>query len=239
MTLNDVGPGVSTASMPSVCVKIAEFTHALHGTVGADPTAVWGRITGAASSYLNDVDHASITVIDNRETVHSRASTDRQAAAADDIQQCYLQGPGIEAAREGSTRRIDNIGSEIRWPTFVANASAATPIRSIMTFPLFANDNSSGALNLFADEPDAFAGEAALLAEVFAHNAAVIVEAAHRERQLHHLLTNRDIIGQAKGVLMERYGIDAVAAFALMAQLSNQRGQSIPAVARRLLRKKH
>jgi GAF domain-containing protein len=239
MTLNDVGQDVSTTSVPSVCVKIAEFTHALHGAVGSDPTAVWARITSAAPSYLADVDHASITVIDNRETVHSRASTDRQAAAADDIQQCYLQGPGIEAARGHETQRIDNIGSENRWPTFVANASAATPIRSIITFPLYANETTSGALNLFADQPDVFSGESGLLAEVFAHNAAVIVEAAHRERQLHHLLTNRDIIGQAKGVLMERYAIDAVAAFALMAQLSSQRGQSVPAVARRLLRKKH
>jgi AmiR/NasT family two-component response regulator len=44
-------------------------------------------------------------------------------------------------------------------------------------------------------------------------------------------LTNRDLIGQARGILMERFAIDPVTAFSLLAQLSKDRRQSVSAVA--------
>jgi transcriptional regulator with GAF, ATPase, and Fis domain len=233
----DVVPKLPTRRSPNVWVGIAEFTRTMHEAVVADPTAVWARITGAAVALLPKVRHASITVVDNRSVVQSRACTDRHAAAVDEVQQCYLQGPSIDAARNHEAVHVGDLGAESRWPTFVANGGS-TPIRSLLAFPLFQYEGSWGALTLYADESQCFADEPGQIAEAFSHNAAVIVEASHRERQLHHLLTNRDIIGQAKGVLMERFGIDAVTAFAMLAELSDRQHQSVPTVARKLLRAK-
>ena len=228
----------TTVNVTSVSRKIAEFTRALHRAVSADPSAVWSRLTRGASSLLPNVEHASITVVDSRAAVRSRASTDRHAAAMEKIQQCYLEGPGIEAARQHQTQRVESLASETRWRTFVANANGTSPIQSILTFSLFEHEKASGALNLFADEPHAFSDEAGLLAEVFADNAAVIIEAAHRDSRLRHLLTNHDIVGQAKGVMMERFGLDAIAAASMLTQLSTKRRQPLPVVARNLLKRR-
>jgi GAF domain-containing protein len=237
MSAGAVLPKLPTRRPPNIWLGIAEFTRTMHEAVAADPAAVWSRITSGAVALVPNAAHASIMVVDNRPMVQSRACTDRHATALDEVAQCYLQGPGVDAAREHETVHVTDLATEDRWPTLVANRGS-TPIRAMLALPLFSYENSWGALMLSADEPGAFADEAGEVAEAFAHNAAVIVEASHRERQLHHLLTNRDIIGQAKGVLMERFGIDAVAAFSMLAQLSDRQHQSVPTVARKLLRAK-
>ncbi len=43
---------------------------------------------------------------------------------------------------------------------------------------------------------------------------------ARREDQFKRALSSRDIIGQAKGMIMERYRVDAVQAFELLRKLS-------------------
>ncbi|BCI55778.1 transcriptional regulator [Mycolicibacterium litorale] len=227
---------IPTASALDTTVRIAAFCRDLHATVSADASAVWGKITRAATTLLPGVEHASITVLDDRPSVQSRAGTDRCAEAVDTAQSSYLEGPGIDAAREQRPQRVDDLRTDGRWSTFVAN-TGATPIRSIMSYPLFQHEHGCGALNLYAHTPMAFAGPAGQLAEVFCCGAAVVVEAAHRDRQLHHLLTNRDLVGQAKGVLMERFGIDSRAAFSMLAQLADRESQPVPAIARKLLRR--
>jgi AmiR/NasT family two-component response regulator len=65
----------------------------------------------------------------------------------------------------------------------------------------------------------------------------VVVDAAHRETRIHQVLANREIVGQAKGLLMERFNVDAVAASFLINELADRHGQSVPATARTLLRR--
>ena len=52
-----------------------------------------------------------------------------------------------------------------------------------------------------------------------AHAAAAILAARHSE-QLESALSTRDRIGQAKGIIMERYGVDDVRAFEMLRRLS-------------------
>jgi GAF domain-containing protein len=197
---------------------------------------VWQKVTDGAVARLPHVDHASITVLDDRPTAVGRAATDRHADALDQVAQCYLQSPGIDAARRQEPQHIDDLHGDHGWPTYAANA-AATPVRSIAAYPLYHHETGCGALNLYADTTEAFAGDAGRLAEMFACSAAVAIESAQRERRMAHLLTNRDLVGQAKGLLMERFGIDAVAAFAMLTQLAERERQPLPAVARKLLRR--
>jgi hypothetical protein len=223
---------------PSAYVAIAEFMHNMHAEIGSDGAAVWSAITTAAPSFLPAVGHASITVVENQETVRSRASSDGDAMALDEIQQRCFQGPAVESASERQLQRVDDLDCETRWPQFIANAVGATPIRSILSFPLFSRQDCSAVLNLYTDQPDAFGTEAEELGSIFALNAAVLVETGRREKQFHHALTKRDVIGQAKGMLMERFDIDAATAFALLIELSNERHQSVPSIARYMVRKK-
>ena len=77
-----------------------------------------------------------------------------------------------------------------------------------------------GALNIHADHPHAFTKADIATAGTFATQAAMSLHADTRQQQFNAALASRDVIGQAKGMLMERYHIDATAAFSLLARLS-------------------
>jgi AmiR/NasT family two-component response regulator len=66
-----------------------------------------------------------------------------------------------------------------------------------------------------------------LLAQVFASHAAVALKAAISEAGTQAALESRDVIGQAKGVLMAREGLTADDAFARLRSLSQQRNQPV------------
>jgi GAF domain/ANTAR domain len=229
-------PDARGHSRSSVELAIAEFMHALHLNQSIKLSDVWMKITRAATALLPPVAHASITMVDKENSVRSQASTDRTAAALEHVHQLYLQGPGVEAARNDELIQVDDLACEGRWPTFAANA-AGTAARAVLSLPLFRYERESGALNLWADQPQAFGRDAVELGRIFTLTAAVVVDAAHRETRIDQVLTNREIVGQAKGVLMERFKIDAVAASFLINELAERHGQSVPATARTLLRR--
>lgn len=226
----------TTTPAADQALRIAVFCNDLCASIPADPTAVWGKLTAGAVTLLDPVDHAFITVVDDRGGVQPRAGTDRVAEMIGDIEQCYLQGPGIETVRTRQPQVIADLATDDRWRTFVANA-ASTPVRSLASFPLLRTSHTCAALTLCADVPNAFPAEGQALAGLFACNAAMLSQTAHRERELHHTLTNRDLVGQAKGLLMERFDIDSTAAFAMLTQLSERHHQSVVTVARQLVRR--
>ncbi|PRC56619.1 hypothetical protein C6A85_37695, partial [Mycobacterium sp. ITM-2017-0098] len=84
------------------------------------------------------------------------------------------------------------------------DALAETPIRSIMAFQMFIAGETLGALNVYAEQPDAFGDESRPLGLIFAAHSSVAWNSARREAQFQRALTSRDIIGQAKGMIMER-----------------------------------
>jgi hypothetical protein len=47
-------------------------------------------------------------------------------------------------------------------------------------------------------------------------------DSIRRDDQFRSALASRDVIGQAKGMVMERFGIDAVSAFELLRKLSRE-----------------
>ncbi|MET0898458.1 MAG: ANTAR domain-containing protein [Mycobacterium sp.] len=68
----------------------------------------------------------------------------------------------------------------------------------------------------------------------------LLQQSSEREiAQLHKALQTRDILGQAKGMLMERYDIDASAAFELLRKLSQDSNTRVEIVAGRLLEVDH
>ncbi len=89
-----------------------------------------------------------------------------------------------------------------------------------MAFQLFMENESMGALNVYSEQPHAFTDESRIIGQVFAAHSSVAWNAARRDEQFKRALASRDIIGQAKGMIMERYGVDAVQAFDLLRKLS-------------------
>jgi GAF domain-containing protein len=127
---------------------------------------------------------------------------------------------------------------ENRWPAYCREARE-TPIRSIISFQLFADHHQMGALNFYADQPYAFDDDAAEMGLILATHAAVGWNMVRRDEQFRSALASRDIIGQAKGMIMERFKIDAVQAFELLKRLSQSSNTPLAVVARQLVESEH
>ena len=80
-----------------------------------------------------------------------------------------------------------------------------------------------------------FDDEAVELARVLAAHTTMAWNILRRQQQFHSALTSRDIIGQAKGLLMERFDIDAVRACDLLRRLSRESGTEVAEIAERLV----
>lgn len=214
----------------------ARLIHSLEFEVRADPARMWAMTTAAALN-LPGVGSAAITAVQPT-AVRGLAATDHHARVLHAIEQRVVAGPGVDAARDRQLCRIDDLRRETRWHDFRAAALAQTPVRSIMCCPLFIHQPVMMALNLYAQQPRAFGPDAELFGQMFANNAAMVVDVGRREAQFRRMVNNRDVVGQAKGVLMERFDIDAAAAEALLMKLSAERQQPLTSIALQLVERK-
>ena len=117
---------------------------------------------------------------------------------------------------------IEDLSTETRWPRYRDAALPLTPIRSILSFRLFSDGKGLAALNLYAEGAHKFDEESVELGLIFAAHTSVAWNTMRRTEQFRSALASRDVIGQAKGILMERFAIDAFAAFDLLRRLSQE-----------------
>ena len=98
-----------------------------------------------------------------------------------------------------------------------------------------------GSLNTYGVEPDAFSDEAQEIGLILAAHASMAAGAVRERGALQDLAQNldkallsRDVIGQAKGILMERLKIGPEDAFDVLRRSSNRLNQKLHAVALRV-----
>jgi hypothetical protein len=104
----------------------------------------------------------------------------------------------------------------------------------MLSLRLYVRGDTLGALNLYASEPDAFTSDSEHIGALFAAHAAVAMSDAQRVQQLQIAADVRDLIGQAKGILMERYKLTAVQAFELLVRASQTTNTRLADIARHL-----
>ena len=90
----------------------------------------------------------------------------------------------------------------------------------MLSFRLFVIAESFGALNLYGAAPGAFTDDSITTGEILAQHAAVALAGTTAEQHFAAALASRDVIGQAKGMIMERYHVDAIQAFELLKHFS-------------------
>ena len=213
--------------------EVAELVQTLQQQ-DTDLDTVLGELTQSAVSGMPEAQYAGIAVSCRTGEVRTASATGRYPVLLDEIQQQHQQGPCLSAAWEHHVIRIDYMQLETRWPAYCRDARE-TPVRSVMSFQLFADHNEMGALNFYAEQPYAFDDEAAELGLILATHTALAWNMVRRDEQFRSALASRDIIGQAKGMIMERFKIDAVQAFELLKRLSQSSNTPLAVVARQLV----
>ena len=192
-------------------------------------------VTRQAVGMLDEVDHAGVTLVDRRGRVRSTAATGPVPTRIDELQDTHQQGPCLQTIREHITVRVKDFGSEERWPSFVEDLLAQTPVRSSLSVLLYTEDFELGALNLYAEEAGVLDDSVEDMAVALGAHAAIALSAARRSEQFHSALSTRDVIGQAKGIIMERYRIGSGAAFELLTRLSQDTNTPLAQIAQELV----
>ena len=185
---------------------------------GSDEAEVTQSIIDAAVREIDGAWGAAITLLSHGK-VSSPAHTNDIVDLVSTAQTDLNEGPCVDTARHELTLRSDDLRTEKRWPRWAAVA-VKHGVLSAMSFQLFVSDHSMGALDVYATSADVFTEESENTGLLLASHAAIAMAGSRRADNLRLALESRDIIGQAKGIIMERYKVGAPRAFDMLLYVS-------------------
>jgi serine phosphatase RsbU (regulator of sigma subunit) len=186
---------------------IAEVARRLEAQESAQKTLQ--TMVQLAVATIGGCDHAGVSIVED--SIDTPAATDEIPRQVDAVQYDSGEGPCLSAIREHGVFWTDDLRQERRWPNFSSRATAETGVRSMLSFRLFLEEDTLGALNLYSRRVSAFDDDSLRVGEVFAAHAAVALKAA-REHERAEALQD-DLAGSRQETL--RYAQQAQFATAL------------------------
>lgn len=197
-------------------------------------------VVNLAVSAVEGITGASVSVVHrDTERLETSNATSADIRRVDEAQYDKGEGPCVEAIRTGTETTIE-IPTR-RWPEF-SDSAAAAGVRSVQSYPLAVDGRTLGALNCYSTSETALAAAATRVVRDLASQAAVVLAnatalavAEMTNRQLQEALETRDLIGQAKGILMARQNIDADAAFDILRRASQRSNRKLRDIAAEIL----
>ena len=216
---------------PGIARELSELARELQADLTTE--ALLRHVVMAAVTEIPGVQYAGITMVTGKQ-FSTTAASDELAERIDQAQYQASEGPCLDAARQHKTVRSDDLRADARWPRF-ARQAAGLGVRSALSFQLFVEGDSFGALNLYAGNTAAFGQDSESTGILLASHAALAMAAARTEAGLLTALDSREKIGQAKGILMERYKITGVQAFGLLIASSQALNRKLREVAEHLV----
>jgi hypothetical protein len=194
-----------------------------------------GQIVSSAVNTINSVDAGSISMTQHGR-IETRNPTSENIRKLDETQSQLHEGPCITAIEDPPESGIivaqDLAGADAeRWPRFAPEAVGAG-YYGLMSTTLSFEGGLRGALNLYSASPNAFGEHCRTMAGLFGIQAALLLFGADEAAHLQKAVDSRDLIGQAKGILMERFGIDDEAAFGMLVKSSQDTNIKLTEVAR-------
>ncbi len=220
------------STLPSLAVALAEAARVIDDSSSVDDTLA--AIAGAAAHSVPDIDHVGISIVHDSGEIETRAATGQLVWDLDGLQYELHEGPCVSALRQQSVVWVDDISSDGRWPRYTP-AAVAAGLRAQLAVRLYYVDATLGTLNMYATRARVIDPDALEVAELFATHAALALGRARREEQLHEALHTRKVIGQAIGLVMERYGVDEDRAFGFLVRASSTGNVKLRDVAREVV----
>ncbi len=169
---------------------------------------------------------AGVSLIHHAQRV-SVGATDDLVRHADDLQYGLGEGPCLTAWSSRSPVEVADTTTDHRFPQWSA-AAAETGVRSCFSVPLMRGRDSIGAMKIYSMEPSVFGdADRARLASLATAASALLGHVQTSETttrlsaELRESLRARDLVGIAKGILMQRDGLtesEALAALTLEAR---------------------
>jgi GAF domain-containing protein len=204
---------------------------------------VLSLVAGLAKETIPGAASVSVTLVQDGQMT-TPASSDPDAPCIDQAQYERGDGPCIDAAMSGREIHVRDMRQEARWPHVQAEA-LALGMESMLSLPLTVNGSLLGALNCYSRRLGGLLPEEVEQGRQFAEHARVLLANAQafarseqRNEQLREALASRDVIGQAKGILMEREGVPADRAFDILRRASQRSNIKLRELAEQLTQRR-
>jgi GAF domain-containing protein len=177
--------------------------------------------------------YAGVMVVHGRQRIET-AATDPLVAEVEAIQIECGEGPDLDVLEDRDSVLVTDTRTETRWPTW-ARRVAEKGIRSLLSVRLHTSSSTVGTLNLYDESPNRFDVADQDVAHALARHAAVALSHARQTENLWQAIDARKRIGQAQGMLMERYQLGEDQAFAVLLRYSQNNNMKLREVAERLI----
>ncbi|WP_067975088.1 GAF and ANTAR domain-containing protein [Nocardiopsis trehalosi] len=192
-------------------------------------------ITALAVREIDGAEYAGVMLVRKGGVITTEAATAPVVEQVDAVQHRLGQGPCLSAVWVRDVFSIDDMAEERRWPKFTARVRKYG-IESMLSFQLFTPNDTLGGLNLYASRPHAFDARAHEVGAVLTAHASVALAGARRASHLREGMRTRQRIGEATGILMERYGLSDQQAFLLLSKASQRYNTKLRDLADHLVR---
>jgi GAF domain-containing protein len=218
---------------PDVGQAIASAARSMNHKRTLDETLQ--AIVEVARASVPGFDEVGISTLHKDGKVQTRAATGDLVHQLDDLQYGLSEGPCVDTLREAHVVVAPHIQHDQRWPRYVP-AAVERGLRSQLAVRLYLDDQGTlGGLNLYSTTSDDVDPEAEGTAELFAAHAAIALGNARERENLNQALHSRKVIGQAVGILMERYEMNEDRAFAFLVRASSHANIKLRDVAQELV----
>lgn len=217
-----------------LATKLAQMSRTLLAQTTVQQTL--DQVVHHAVGLVDNCDNAGVLVLSDRSRVSTLAASSALVHHSDQAQDNAGEGPCFDAARETEQvyRIADMNDTENRWPTYAPKARELG-IGSMMGFLLFTEEGTLGALNMYSDRARAFTDRSEQVGWILASHAAVAFSSARSSAQLHTAMETRNEIGEALGIVMERYKVTEDDAFTVLKKTSQDRNIKLRDIARAIV----
>ena len=187
----------------------------------------------AMAVEVGPCDSASITMLEKGRKLSTAAASDDRVLQADQLQYQLDEGPCLDAVWVEGQFVVSDLLADGRWPRWAPQA-AELGVSGMLSLHLF-TDAALGSLNLYSMRPREFDATDVETARIIAAHASVVLAYARVEQNLWQAIDSRNVIGQAQGILMERYQITQSTAFAVLKRYSQNHNLKLAVVAEELV----
>ncbi len=193
------------------------------------------RIVEVAQESVPGFDHVGISTVDSKGRVQTRATTSTLVRTLDEVQYSLGEGPCIDSLRGADSVVAPALAQDRRWPRYVP-AAVEEGVRSQLAIKLYLDEEGTlGGLNFYSTTSEEVDPLAEPIADLFATHAALALGNAREKETLNEALQTRQVIGQATGIVMERYKISAERAFDFLVRASSVGNLKLRDVAQELV----
>ncbi len=217
-----------------VAATFARLALEMHEADGVDETV--DAVVQFALQALN-CSYAGVALYTRGGQPEVPAVTDPVVAEIYQFQMKGEDGPLFATMRDRATVLVRDTTTDTRWPDWAAKVTALG-VRSVLDVPLALGDEASptvGVLGLYSPQPDAFDTDDEAIAHILARHATVALATARHEQTMSAAVDARKLVGQAMGILMERYAVDGDRAFAILKRYSQDTNTKLRDVAQQLI----